>query len=99
MNSLRVLATINLVLGGLVFLLGMLVPWLTPKPGPGALQVITPLLNIARLFLELFLSVHQALFSLVNLVFGIGAVALLADSYSHTRVPRLRQQLRAIGIG
>ena len=52
-----------------------------------------------RLFLELFLSVHQALFSLVNLVFGIGAVALLADSLGHTRVPRLRQQLQAIMIG
>src|SRR5438876_2520026 len=31
----------------LLFLLTLIVPWLTPKPGPGALQVITPLLNIA----------------------------------------------------
>src|SRR5207249_3867827 len=83
----------------LLFLLTLAGPWLEPRPASGVLQVVTPILSIGRLFLELFLSVHQALFSLVNLVFGIGAVALLADSYSHTRVPRLRQQLRAIGIG
>ncbi len=83
----------------LLFLLTLIGPWLQPRSVPAMLQIVSPLLSVGRLFLELFLSVHQALFSLVNLVFGIGAVALLADSYSHTRVPRLRQQLRAIGIG
>ena len=84
----------------LLFLLTIAGPWLqAPRAVTGVLQVVSPLLSVGRLFLELFLSVHQSLFSLVNLVYGIGAVALLADSYSHTRVPRLRQQLRAIGIG
>src|SRR5262245_47034113 len=84
----------------MLFLLTLMGPWLAaPRSATGVLQVVSPLLSVTRLFLELFLSVHQALFSLVNLVYGIGAVALLADSYSHTRVPRLRQQLRAIGIG
>jgi serine phosphatase RsbU (regulator of sigma subunit) len=83
----------------LLFLLTLAGPWLQLRPASGVLQMVGPLLTVGRLFLELFLSVHQALFSLVNLVFGIGAVALLADSYGHTRVPRLRQQLRAIGIG
>ena len=90
----------HLVHFGLLFVLSLAGPWLEPRPaGSGVLQIVAPLLTIGRLFLGLFLSVHQALFSLVNLVFGIGAVALLADSLSHTRVPRLRQQLRAIMIG
>jgi serine phosphatase RsbU (regulator of sigma subunit) len=83
----------------LLFLLTVVGPWLQPRSVTGALKMVVPLLSIGRLFLEMFLSVHQALFSLVNLVFGIGAIALLADSYGHTRVPRLRQQLRAIVIG
>jgi serine phosphatase RsbU (regulator of sigma subunit) len=68
-------------------------------PQEGALKMLAPLLGIGRLVLELFLSFHQALFSLVNLAFGIGAIALLADSYGKTRAPRLRRQLGAIGIG
>jgi serine phosphatase RsbU (regulator of sigma subunit) len=82
----------------LLFLLGL--PWLQGTPSAtGALQIVTPLLTLGRLFLQLFLAVHQALFSVVNLVFGIGAVGLLFNSYTHTRLPRLRQQLRAIGVG
>src|SRR5438105_1571105 len=64
-----------------------------------SLKLVTPLLRLFGLTLDLFLSVHQALFSLVNLVFGIAAIALLIDSYRRTRMPRLRQQLRAIGLG
>jgi len=89
----------HLVHFGLLFVLTLAGPWLQPRQASGVLQIVGPLLSIGRLFLELFLSVHQALFSLVNLVFGIGAVALLADSYGHTRIPRLRQQLQAIVIG
>jgi len=67
---------------------------------PGSrLGILAPLVNIGGLVLNLFLAVHQALFSLVNLAFGIGAVALLANSYRRTRMPRLRQQLRVIGLG
>ena len=65
----------------------------------GSLKLIAPLLRLLGLTLDLFLSVHQALFSLVNLVFGIAAIALLTDSYRRSRMPRLRQQLRVIGIG
>lgn len=90
----------HLVHFGLLFLLTLAGPYLQPnRAATGVFQAVAPLLSIVRLFLELFLSVHQALFSLVNLVFGIGAVALLADSLGHTRVPRLRQQLQAIMIG
>jgi sigma-B regulation protein RsbU (phosphoserine phosphatase) len=89
----------HLVHFGLLFVLTLAGPWLQPRAVSGVLQIVAPLLSVGRLFLEMFLSVHQALFSLVNLVFGIAAVALLADSLSHTRVTRLRQQLRAIMIG
>lgn len=65
----------------------------------GSLKIVAPILSLLGLTLDLFLSVHQALFSLVNLVFGIAAVALLIDSYRGSRMPRLRQQLRAIGFG
>ena len=65
----------------------------------GGLKLIAPLLSLVGLTLDLFLSVHQALFSLVNLVFGIAAIVLLTDSYRRSKMPRLRQQLRAIGLG
>ena len=84
----------------LLFLLSIVGPWLeAPRTVTGVLQAVSPLLAIGRVFLEFFLSVHQALFSLVNLVFGIGAVGLLVGSFRHTRVPRLRQQLQAISVG
>src|SRR5262245_10933138 len=84
----------------LLFVLSFVGPWLEkPHPMSGTLAIVGPLLNLGRLFLVLFFSVHQALFSVVNLVYGIGAVALLANSYSHTRIPRLRQQLRVISGG
>jgi serine phosphatase RsbU (regulator of sigma subunit) len=84
----------------LLLVLSFVGPWLEkPHIASGTLAIVAPLLNLGRLFLVLFFSVHQALFSVVNLVYGIGAVALLANSYSHTRVPRLRQQLRVISGG
>ncbi|HEY6195721.1 MAG TPA: SpoIIE family protein phosphatase [Candidatus Eisenbacteria bacterium] len=48
---------------------------------------------------RLFLSVHQALFSLVDLFFGSAAVALLVGSLRRTQVRRVRQQLGAITVG
>jgi serine phosphatase RsbU (regulator of sigma subunit) len=65
----------------------------------GGLKLVAPLLSLLALVLDLFLSVHQALFSLVNLAFGVAAITLLIDSYRRSRMPRLRQQLRAIGLG
>jgi sigma-B regulation protein RsbU (phosphoserine phosphatase) len=66
---------------------------------PDALRALAPLAGLASLAMGLFLAIHRALFSLVNLGFGIAAVALLADSYRRARAQRLRQQLRAIGLG
>src|SRR5262245_5486028 len=74
---------------------------------PGALQVslpaslkgLAPVASLANLAVNLFLAIHRSLFSLVNLGFGVAAIALLGNSYRKARAPRLRQQLRAIGIG
>ena len=68
-------------------------------PGVGMLGLLGALAKVVGLFVDLFLAVHQALFSLVNLGFGIGAVTLLADSLRRARVPRVRNQLGALGIG
>ncbi len=57
------------------------------------------LADLATVVGRLFLSVHQSLFSLVDLFFGIAAVALLVGSLRRTRVPRVRQQLGAITVG
>lgn len=73
----------------------------TPSLGTngGVLGLFGTLAKVVGLFAELFLAVHQAMFSLVNLGFGIGAVVLLGESYRRARVPRIRQQVGAIGIG
>ncbi len=65
----------------------------------GLLRYIAPVIGIGAVFVHLFLLVHQALFSLVNLGFGLGSMVLLFDSYRRSTVPRLRQQLRVIAIG
>ena len=57
------------------------------------------LADLATVVGRLFLSVHQSLFSLVDLFFGIAAVVLLVGSLRRTRVPRVRQQLGAITVG
>ncbi|MBI3539981.1 MAG: SpoIIE family protein phosphatase [Candidatus Eisenbacteria bacterium] len=66
---------------------------------PASLKPLAPVAGLANLAVSLFLAMHRALFSLVNLGFGIAAIVLLADSYRRARAPRLRQQLRAIGLG
>ncbi len=68
-------------------------------PGMNVPHVVQPLLSLAGLLAEFFLAVHRALFSLVNLGYGIGGAVLLVDSYRRARVPRLKQQLRVIGVG
>jgi serine phosphatase RsbU (regulator of sigma subunit) len=57
------------------------------------------LLAIAGTFGRIFLNVHRALFSLVDLCFGGAAVGLLVGAWRRTRVPRIRQQLGAIAVG
>ncbi len=60
---------------------------------------LSPILSLVGLLFELFLAIHRALFSLVNLGYGVAGAVLLVDSYRHARVPRLKQQLRVIGVG
>lgn len=66
---------------------------------PESLRALAPLAGLASLAVQIFLAIHHSLFSLVNLGFGIAAIALLVDSYRRMRTRRLRQQLRAIGLG
>ena len=68
-------------------------------PAMGGLSWLVPLFNVAGVFTGLFLHVHQALFSLVNVVFGLATMALLINSYRKAKVPRLKRQLRVITIG
>ncbi len=60
---------------------------------------LSSLADLGSVVGRLFLSVHQSLFSLVDLFFGVAAVALLIGSLRRTRVPRVRQQLGAITVG
>ena len=57
------------------------------------------LLDLLTVLGRLFLSIHQSLFSLVDLFFGVSAVALLINSLRRQQAPRLRQQLLAISVG
>jgi len=68
-------------------------------PQLASLRYVDSILSIGGVILGLFLLVHRALFSLVNLGFGLAAVALLIGSLRRATVPRLRQQLRVITIG
>jgi len=55
--------------------------------------------DLIGLLFKFFLRVHSALFSLVNLGYGVATAVLLAQSYKRAEVPRLKQQLRVIGLG
>ena len=68
-------------------------------PGLGSFHYLEPLVGVIGVFSRLFLFVHQALFSLVNLGFGLATMVLLFDSYRRARVPRIKRQLGVITIG
>jgi hypothetical protein len=68
-------------------------------PRVGILHYVASLVGVAGVFLRLFLLVHQSLFSLVNLGFGLAAIGLLFDSWRRATVPRLKQQLGVIAVG
>ncbi len=68
-------------------------------PQSGPLHLLAPILQVVGVFGGLFLVFHQALFSLVNLGFGLASIALLFNSLRRARVPRLRRQLGAIAVG
>ncbi|MGH7741243.1 MAG: PP2C family protein-serine/threonine phosphatase, partial [Candidatus Eiseniibacteriota bacterium] len=68
-------------------------------PSTGTLHIFAAVMGVGRVFLNLFLLVHRALFSFVNLSFGIATMALLIDSTRRAVVPRIREQLRVITVG
>ena len=65
----------------------------------GPLHYLGALATLLGLVVKLFLFVHRALFSLVNLGFGLATMALLFDSHRRARVPRLRQQIGVVALG
>lgn len=65
----------------------------------GSFHYLGALATLLGLVVKLFLFVHSALFSLVNLGFGLATMALLFDSHRRTRVPRLRQQIGVVALG
>ena len=65
----------------------------------GPFHYLGALATLLGLVVKLFLFVHRALFSLVNLGFGLATIALLFDSYRRARVPRLRQQIGVVALG
>jgi serine phosphatase RsbU (regulator of sigma subunit) len=83
------------------FLLVLAMSFMPATHGPSAPGggIGRSLADLAGVLGRLFLSVHQSLFSLVDLFFGIAAVVLLIGSLRRARVPRIRQQLGAITVG
>jgi serine phosphatase RsbU (regulator of sigma subunit) len=82
----------------LLLVLGVWTPTsVVPEVGP--VRYIGPILQIVGIVAGLFLLVHKALFSLVNLGFGIAAMVLLTQSLRRAQVTRLRQQLGVITVG
>ena len=65
----------------------------------GLPEIVSPLANLLGLFFQIFLAIHRALFSLVNLGYGAVSAVLLIQSYNQARLPRLRGQLRVLGAG
>ncbi len=68
-------------------------------PELNAPSVLRPFVSLGGLLAGFFLAVHTALFSLVNLGYGVATAILLVQSSRRARVPRLRRQLRVIGVG
>lgn len=83
------------------FLLVLLVAVWKPEPASviSTPLILKPIVGVIGVFARLFLNMHRSLFSLVDLMFGGGAVALLMNSWRKTRVPRIRQQSGAIAVG
>ncbi|HYM79824.1 MAG TPA: GAF domain-containing SpoIIE family protein phosphatase [Candidatus Limnocylindria bacterium] len=83
----------------LVMIALALIPPARMLPSLDVGKPLEALVGVVGLFANLFLAIHQSLFSIVNLGFGLAAVALLIDSFRRAQAPRLRRQLRAIGLG
>ena len=70
-----------------------------PAPTLATPGVLRPLLAVLGVFGRIFIGMHRALFSLVDLCFGGAAIALMVGSWRRTDVPRIRRQLGTIAIG
>ncbi|MFN8589389.1 MAG: GAF domain-containing SpoIIE family protein phosphatase [Candidatus Eisenbacteria bacterium] len=62
-------------------------------------HMMRPFFGAIGVLARVFLGVHRSLFSLVDIGFGVGAIALLLGSWRRTSVPRIRAQLGAITVG
>jgi sigma-B regulation protein RsbU (phosphoserine phosphatase) len=71
----------------------------TSRTAVASSGIARSLTDLGTVVVRLFLSVHQSLFSLVDLFFGLAAVVLLLGSLRRARVARVRQQLFAITVG
>lgn len=60
---------------------------------------VRPLFAGFAVIARVWLGVHRSLFSLVDLGFGAGAIALLLGAWRRTQVPRIRAQIGAITVG
>ncbi|NNF06367.1 MAG: SpoIIE family protein phosphatase [Candidatus Eisenbacteria bacterium] len=84
------------------FLLLVGLGWFMPTLTNSSLSVpslVQPVVQVLGWLATIFLGIHQALFSLVNLVY-VGATAFfLLANYRDTTEPRIRQQIRVIGLG
>jgi len=83
------------------FVLLVTVGWFIPEGGPtfSVTGFFQPVFQVLNLVVTVFLSIHQALFSLVNLSYGFAAAFLLIASHRHASDRRIRQQIRVIGAG
>ena len=81
-------------------LLAVMAGW-NPAAGPqiSPPAMLRPLVAVLAVFGRIFLNMHRATFSLVDLCFGGAAIALLVSSWRETQVTRIRHQLRTIAFG
>ncbi|MBK7368951.1 MAG: hypothetical protein IPJ04_13905 [Candidatus Eisenbacteria bacterium] len=81
----------------LMLLMGMWKP--ETDPVLSVPETVRPLFAGFAVIARVWLGVHRSLFSLVDLGFGAGAIALLLGAWRRTQVPRIRAQIGAIAVG
>lgn len=83
------------------FLLMLLMGTWKPETDPvlSVPEAVRPLFAGFAVIARVWLGVHRSLFSLVDLGFGAGAIALLLGAWRRTQVPRIRAQIGAITVG
>ena len=84
------------------FILIVTMGWFLPEdalPGMAVPALLQPFVTAYELISKVFLSIHRALFSLVNLIYGGLAAGLLYLNYRDADDRRIKQQIRVIGAG